>query len=182
MAKPYGTPVANCPKCGKVVGAQHPYSHCSECGEPFPESVLVAIPSKRDALQAARSEREATAARNARLARAPSIILTTAGCVEGYRVSQTLDIITAEYAFGTNVLQDVFASLTDVFGGRSAATQQVLRDARRICLDELRREAADIEADAVIAVDLDYSEFSGQGKSTLFLVASGTAVRLRQSE
>ena len=29
---------------------------------------------------------------------------------------------------------------------------------------------------AVIAVDLDYSEFSGGGKSMLFLVASGTAV------
>jgi uncharacterized protein YbjQ (UPF0145 family) len=28
-------------------------------------------------------------------------------------------------------------------------------------------------------VDLDYSEFSGGGKSMLFLVANGTAVRLR---
>ncbi|MDD9883321.1 MAG: heavy metal-binding domain-containing protein [Gammaproteobacteria bacterium] len=31
-------------------------------------------------------------------------------------------------------------------------------------------------ANAVIGVDLDYSEFSGGGKSTLFLAASGTAV------
>ncbi|MDD9823409.1 MAG: heavy metal-binding domain-containing protein [Gammaproteobacteria bacterium] len=31
-------------------------------------------------------------------------------------------------------------------------------------------------ADAVIGVDLEYSEFSGGGKSMLFLAASGTAV------
>jgi hypothetical protein len=35
------------------------------------------------------------------------------------------------------------------------------------CLRELRREAAQIGGDAVIAVDLDYSEFSGCGKSIL---------------
>jgi len=33
----------------------------------------------------------------------------------------------------------------------------------------------------VIGVKLDYSEFSGGGKSMLFLVASGTAVKLRQT-
>ena len=37
-----------------------------------------------------------------------------------------------------------------------------------------------IGADAVIGVDLDYSEFSGGGKSMLFIVASGTAVKLKK--
>jgi uncharacterized protein YbjQ (UPF0145 family) len=32
----------------------------------------------------------------------------------------------------------------------------------------------------VVGVDLDYNEFSGGGKSMLFLVASGTAVRLNK--
>ena len=32
----------------------------------------------------------------------------------------------------------------------------------------------------VIGVDLDYSEFSGGGKSMLFLVASGTAVTFKK--
>lgn len=42
----------------------------------------------------------------------------------------------------------------------------------------VRRQAHDLGANAVIGIDLDYSEFSGQGKSMLFLVASGTAVLL----
>ena len=69
--------------------------------------------------------------------------------------------------------------MSDVFGGRSEAVQGTLRRARQTCLTELKKEAAAIGADAVIAVDLDYSEFSGGGKSMLFLVASGTAVKLK---
>ena len=37
-------------------------------------------------------------------------------------------------------------------------------------------------ANAVIGVDLDYSEISAQGKSMLFLVASGTAVKVVKKE
>ena len=39
--------------------------------------------------------------------------------------------------------------------------------------------AAGLSADAVVGVDLDYNEISGGGKGMVFLVASGTAVRLR---
>lgn len=56
--------------------------------------------------------------------------------------------------------------------------QTKLREARNTVLAELKREAHRIGADAVVAVDLDYGEISGGGKSMLFLVASGTAVRL----
>jgi uncharacterized protein YbjQ (UPF0145 family) len=79
-----------------------------------------------------------------------------------------------------NMFRDIFAAFTDTFGGRSEASQKVLRDARKTCLLELKKEAAQIGADAVIAVDLDYNEFSGGGKSMLFLVASGTAVRVER--
>ena len=66
---------------------------------------------------------------------------------------------------------------------RSAASQKVLRDARKTALAELRREALMVGADAVIAIDLDYQELSGGGKSgMLMIVASGTAVRLKAGE
>jgi uncharacterized protein YbjQ (UPF0145 family) len=76
-----------------------------------------------------------------------------------------------------NMFRDFFASVSDFWGGRSKATQKVLRNVRNTCLYELRREAALMGANAVIGVNLDYREFSGKGKSMLFLVASGTAVK-----
>jgi len=110
------------------------------------------------------------------------IMITTADSLPQYRIMESLDIITAECAFVMNIFKDFFSAMSDIVGGRSRATQKVLRDARLKCLEELRKEAHDVGANAAIAIRLDYSEFSGGGllttsKSMLFLVASGTAVK-----
>ena len=107
-----------------------------------------------------------------------SIILTTENNPQDLFVEERLEIISAECVFGMNIFRDFFATVRDIAGGRSSATQKVLRDARKMCLAELKIEAHSVGADAVIGVDLDYSEFSGGMKSMLFLVASGTAVKL----
>ncbi|ATJ84344.1 YbjQ family protein [Halomonas beimenensis] len=109
------------------------------------------------------------------------LLLTTSSHLEGYRVTEHLDIVSAECVFGMNVFKDMFAGLRDFFGGRNKSSQDALRDARIACLDELRREAETLGANAVIAVDLDYSEISGGGKSMLFLVATGTAVKVARA-
>ena len=109
------------------------------------------------------------------------IKLTTAPSLEGYKIIETIDIVTAECVFGMNIFRDFFAGISDFFGGRSKASQKILRDARMECLFELRMEAQELGANAVIAVDLDYSEISGKGKGMLFLVASGTAVKVEKS-
>lgn len=109
---------------------------------------------------------------------AKDLVLTTETVAHGYKVEQRIEIITAECVFGMNLFRDFFAGIRDVIGGRSAASQKVLRDSRRTCLTELRREALMVGANGVIAVDLDYNEISGDGKSMLFVVASGTAVTI----
>ena len=109
-----------------------------------------------------------------------SIILTTENNPQDLLVEKRIEIITAECVLGMNIFRDFFAGIRDIVGGRSAASQKVLRDARKRCLRELKIEAYAVGADAVIGVDLDYSEFSGGGKSMLFIVASGTAVKLKK--
>ena len=111
--------------------------------------------------------------------KAPHIKLTTTISFVNHEIAEELDVITAECVYGMNVFRDFFAGLTDFFGGRSKASQKVLRDARKACLEELRIEAAEIGADGVVGIDLDYSEISGKGKGMLFLVASGTAVKFK---
>lgn len=109
------------------------------------------------------------------------VILTTSSHLEGYRVTEHIDIVSSECVFGMNVFKDMFAGFRDFFGGRNKSSQNALRDARIACLDELRKAAAQIGANAVIGVDLDYSEISGGGKSMLFLVATGTAVKVTRA-
>lgn len=109
---------------------------------------------------------------------ADHIILTTGHSVAGRTIEREIDVLSAECVFGMNMLRDFFASVRDMFGGRSSATQNVLRDSRETALRELREEAAERGADAVIGVDLDYTELSGDGKSMVIVVATGTAVKL----
>ena len=105
------------------------------------------------------------------------IILTTE-TAHNLPVTERLGIVTAECVFGMHIFKDLFTAGRDLFGGRSATMQNTLKDARNTVLKELREEAIALGADAVVGVDLDYSEISGGGKSMLFLVASGTAVKL----
>ena len=107
---------------------------------------------------------------------AKDLIVTTEFSMAEYRVTERIEVITAECVFGMNLFKDLFAGIRDIFGGRSSSSQKVLRDARRTCLTELRREALIVGANAIVGVDLDYSEISGDGKSMLFVVVSGTAV------
>jgi uncharacterized protein YbjQ (UPF0145 family) len=109
---------------------------------------------------------------------ASNLIVTTEMAMPEYKVTERIEVITAECVFGMNLFKDFFAGITDFLGGRSKSSQKVLRDARRTALTELRREALIVGANAVIGVDLDYSEISGDGKSMLFVVVSGTAVTI----
>lgn len=125
--------------------------------------------------QLRREEREKEAAR---LVAINGVMLTTEAFPSGLVIERRIEIVTAECAFGMNIFRDLFAGVRDLFGGRSGATQKVLRDARRKVLDELKIEAYGVGADAVVGVTLNYSEFSGGEKSMLFVVAAGTAVKL----
>lgn len=77
-----------------------------------------------------------------------------------------------------SVFKDIANNWRDFVGGRSSTAQNTLRDARTACMAELRREAAALEADAVIAVSLDYNEISTGSGGIVFVAASGTAVKL----
>lgn len=114
------------------------------------------------------------------LAQIASIQVTTTPHLENYRVIETLGIISAEYVAGVNFIRDFLSDISDTMGGRSGSLQSELREMRETCIANLKIEAHHLGANAVIGVDLDYSEISGGGKSMLFLVANGTAVKVEK--
>lgn len=104
--------------------------------------------------------------------------LTTTLHVPEREIQSIVEVVSAECSYGINIIKDFFSNVSDVVGGRNASIQGVLRDARRIVMQELRAEAFNLGADAVVGVNFHYSEISGDGKSMLFVVATGTAVKL----
>lgn len=115
--------------------------------------------------------------RTSREAEIEAIIVTTETHTD-LDIRERLGIVTAECAYGMNAFKDLFAGVRNVFGGRSKAVQDTMRDARETVLYELKQEAARLGADAVIAVDLDYVQIGDGGWSMVMLVASGTAVKV----
>ena len=103
------------------------------------------------------------------------MILTTTPTIEGRRIGQYLGIVAGEAIMGANVVRDIFASITDIVGGRSGAYEQQLQQARDISLNEMSQHAQRLGADAIVGIDLDY-EVVREGM--LMVTSSGTAVRL----
>jgi uncharacterized protein YbjQ (UPF0145 family) len=96
-------------------------------------------------------------------------------------IRERLGIVTAEVAFGMNVFKDVFASIRNIVGGRSEAIQKTMRHSRETVLFELKKEAYDRGANAVIAVDIDYTQIGDSGWGMILVVATGTAVVLDET-
>lgn len=105
------------------------------------------------------------------------MIVTTTPTIEGQPIRKYLGIVTGEAIVGANVFKDLFAGITDIVGGRAAVYEKELQYARTIATQELEERAAEMGANAVVGVDLDY-EVLGQSGSMLMVSVSGTAVQV----
>jgi uncharacterized protein YbjQ (UPF0145 family) len=103
------------------------------------------------------------------------MIVTTTHTLDSKPVREYLGIVTGEVISGANIVRDIFASVTDVFGGRSGKYEEVLGRAREEAIGEMKAKAAQLGANAVIGVDIDY-EVLGKAGSMLMVSVSGTAV------
>jgi len=105
------------------------------------------------------------------------MILTTTPSVEGRTIAEYKGIVFGEVISGVNFLKDFASSIRDIIGGRSNTYEKELVSARENALNELSQRAAQLGADAVVGIDIDY-EVLGQGNGMLMVTASGTAVKL----
>lgn len=106
------------------------------------------------------------------------MIVTTTHNVEGRQIVDYLGVVTGEVIVGANLFRDLFASITDIVGGRSGTYEQVLERARREAIVEIVDKCRQLGGDALVGCDLDY-EVLGKGGSMLMVSMSGTAVKLR---
>lgn len=105
------------------------------------------------------------------------MIVTTTPSVEGRRITEYKGVVFGEVIAGVNFVKDFVAGLSNFFGGRSGTYEEELINARQQALDEMEQRAAQLGADAVVGVDIDY-EVLGADNGMLMVTASGTAVRL----
>jgi uncharacterized protein YbjQ (UPF0145 family) len=104
------------------------------------------------------------------------LVLTTP-TIKGKKITKYYGIVSGEAILGANIFKDFFAGIRDIVGGRSAAYENELRQAKQIAIDEMIDQASSLGANAVVGVDLDYETIGiGSGGNMLMVSASGTAV------
>ena len=82
------------------------------------------------------------------------MIVTTTPSVEGRMIRTYHGITTGEAILGANIFRDLFASVRDIVGGRSAAYEEELGKARRTALREME-EAGDESLSQMIPCPLN---------------------------
>lgn len=107
------------------------------------------------------------------------MLVTTTPSIEGKKITKYLGLVSGEAILGANIFKDLFASIRDIVGGRSAAYERELRQAKDIAISEMLDQARALGGNAVVAVDLDF-ETIGQGGSMLMVSACGTAVQIEE--
>lgn len=107
------------------------------------------------------------------------MLITTTPNIEGKRITRYYGLVSGEAILGANLFKDLFASIRDIVGGRSAAYEKELRTAKETAVNEMCQQAQALGANAVIAVDLDYETISPSSSGSMLMVtASGTAVTI----
>ena len=106
------------------------------------------------------------------------MIITTTPGIEGKTIVQYCGLVNGEAILGANIFKDFFASVRDIVGGRSAAYENSLRQARETAVREMTEAAQALGANAVLGVDIDYESIGiSSGGNMLMVSASGTAVK-----
>lgn len=103
------------------------------------------------------------------------MLMSTTSVIDGRPVSRYLGVVTGEAIIGANIFRDLFATVRDVVGGRSATYEKALAEAREVALREMQERAQQLGASGVIGIDVDY-EVLGASNGMLMVAVSGTAV------
>lgn len=103
------------------------------------------------------------------------MVITTTNEIQDKKVMEYKGIVFGEVISGINMFKDMGASLRNIFGGRSKGYEDELLTARENALEEMKTRAANLGANAIIGVKMDY-EVLGADNGMLMVTCSGTAV------
>ena len=107
------------------------------------------------------------------------MIITTIQDVPGMEIVEYRGLATGEVVAGINVVKDIGAGLRNLFSGRVKGYEEEIVQARDEALKELEARVAEMGANAVIGVRIDFDALGSDGNNMLLVTVTGTAVVVR---
>jgi uncharacterized protein YbjQ (UPF0145 family) len=105
------------------------------------------------------------------------LIVTTGNEVAGYEIEEYLGIVRGIVVRATSITQGIRGAFKSFVGGNVAAYEEVCEAARKDAFVRMAKQAAEVDADAIIGMRYDATEFQ---QGTTEVLAYGTAVALRK--
>ena len=173
--------MATCKACGLDVGMLRG-GRCKTCDKLYRAAKTNDLQAAQDYADRGGTDLPGVVGQQAQLNEAVSAIEVTTETFVPH-VVERLGVVTGQCALGMNIFRDFTAEIRDLVGGRSGAYQKAIKEAKDKCIADMKVEAAELGAEAVIAMDLDFNEITGGGglfggKGMIMVVATGTAVKL----
>ena len=107
------------------------------------------------------------------------MIIATTNYVPGMEIVEYKGFATGEVVAGINFIKDLGAGIRNLFGGRVQGYEDEIIQARTEALKELEARAAEMGANAVIGVRIDFDALGSNGNNMLLVTVTGTAVVVR---
>jgi uncharacterized protein YbjQ (UPF0145 family) len=106
------------------------------------------------------------------------MIVTTGNDVSGHTIAQYLGVVRGIVVRSPSIAQGFFGGLKSIVGGNIESFAEVCETARNEAFQRMVKHAQEINADAIIGMRYDATEFS---QNVTEVLAYGTAVKLARS-
>lgn len=103
------------------------------------------------------------------------IPMTTTHNLDGHKVKRYIDVESVEIVIGTGIFSELTGEVSDFLGTRSTTFEKKLHTAKQTAFKKLKYEAFTKGEDALLGIDIDYTEFSG---NRVGLIVNGTIVEV----
>ncbi len=107
------------------------------------------------------------------------IMLTSGQSFEGYEIVEYLGFVNVQSVLSSNFFKGIAAGVSEMSDSESEKLTSKLEQVNETALKRLQKVASNKKADAIIGVELNYTQFASYSVGT---IASGTAVKLKKVE
>lgn len=105
--------------------------------------------------------------------------ITTTSHLEGEEIEEELGILSGEAVMGANLGKDILFSIKNIFGGRATSYEEEFRKGKEEALEDMKKDAKELGADAIIGVRFNYGEMA---EGAMLVACFGTAVKLASKD
>ena len=105
------------------------------------------------------------------------IMLTSGQNFEGYEIVEYLGFVNVQSVLSSNFFKGFAAGVSEMSDSESEKLTSKLEQVNETALKRLQNMASKKKADAIIGVELNYTQFASYSVGT---IASGTAVKLKK--